>query len=195
MKTYIVKDTMEAFLESTNGETYFLGLLTEASVTRNISQESIKAGINSKVIGVVQNDDGMEVSVTTGIYYKNFMEIPTGSKFANSAALAVQDVTVDAEGLVTATEKTVTGDFLELTAGAFAKNCKLQLKTIAYDPDTNEVVADIYWIFPKATPSSNFEQAFGMGVNNVQTIGFTPQVDKATDSYGQYIIAPRVIGE
>lgn len=189
-KVYLLKDTLEVFAKNEDKH-YFFGLTTEGSVRKNVSQELIRAGLNSKVVGVLQVDDGMEVSVTTGLYYKDLFELQTGTEFKDVTELEVQKVVEDEDGTITVTPDQVTGEVLELEAGAFGKNVELQLHTIAVDPETNEVVCDIYWIFPNCTPDGNLEQVFGMGTNNVQTINFTPKVPRGETSYGQYIIVPR----
>lgn len=189
-KTYIVKDTMEAFFDSANKKKYFLGLTTEASIARKMNQELLKAGIGSKVVGVLNEDDGWEVNVTTGIFYEDLVEMQIGTEFTSVTDLSVQEVAEEEDGTITATPKTVSGNALELEAGAFPKNGQLQLHTIAYDPQDNIKVADIYYIFHKAAPDGNFSQTFGMGKNNIQEVKFTPLVPKGKTSYGTYVIVP-----
>ncbi len=190
MKTYIVKDTLEAYIESTNGESYFYGLTTEGSITRNMSQEIIKAGIGSKVIGTLNEEDGYDIAITTGLFYEDTIEIQTGEKFKSASDLKVQKITEGEDGTVTASETTVAGNALELEVGSIPKNAALQLRTIAYDPDDQVVVAEIYWIFDKVSPSGEFTQSYGMGTNNVQELSFKALVPKGKSSYGRYVIVP-----
>ena len=193
MKQYIVKDTCEVFIDSDNGNTYFYGLTTESSIVRNMTQELIKAGIGSKVVGIISESDGYDISVTTGLFYEDTIEIQIGEEFTSVEDLKVQDIVESELGVITATPKTVTGNAIELEASAVPKNAKLQLRTVAYDPQENQIVADIYWIFDKVAPSGEFTHAFGMGTNNVQELGFKALVPQGKTSYGRYCIVPRVV--
>ena len=190
MKRYIVHDVLEAYIEDMETqESYFLGWTTEGNVTRTINQEPIRAGIYNKVVGVIQTDEGMEFSVTTGVHYQEVMEMQMNSKFEAVTDLTVMDISESADGAFTATEKTVSGEVMDLKAKNLPKNYKVQLRSIAYDPDSGEEVADIYWIFDKAKPNGSLEEAFTAGQNKVQTIDFTALV--AGDSYGKYAIVPK----
>lgn len=188
-KRYIVHDTLEAYL--VGGEkAYFFGWTTDGNVTRSITQEEIKGGIYNKTIAVLQTNDGMNFSVTTAIHHEEIMEIQMGSEFEDKET-TIQKVTQERDGTFTATEETVTGTVMDLKADKLPRNYKVQLRTIAYDPDTNEEVADIYWIFDKATPDGNLNEVFSAGTNKTQEISFIAQTPIGSDSYGQYVIVPR----
>lgn len=189
MKHYIIKDTLEAYLQ-VGEESYFYGLTTDASITRNMSQEMIKAGIGSKIVGTISEEEGFDISITTGLYYADTLGIQMGQKSTPVTDVEIQDVSEDAEGVVTAATKNVKGDAIEFIAGSTPKNAKLQLRTVAYDPDTNEIVADIFYIFDRVSPSGEFTHSFGMGTNNVQEIAFKTLIPKGSNSYGRYVIAP-----
>lgn len=191
MKKYIVHDVLEAFIiDKETDESYFFGWTTEGNVSRTINQEPIRAGIYNKVVGVIQTDEGMEFSVTTGVHYQEAMELQMNSKFESVTDLTVMEVSQGVDGSFTATEKTVSGEVMDLKAKNLPKNYKVQLRSIAYDPDSNEEVADIYWIFEKARPNGSLEESFVAGSNKIQTIDFTAMV--AGDSYGQYAIVPKI---
>lgn len=85
----------------------------------------------------------------------------------------------------------VTADVLNLESDKFPKNYTVQLHGIAYDADTNEVVADVYWIFDKALPNGAFTANYGMGENKTDEITFTAQVPIGSNSYGKYVVVPR----
>lgn len=192
-RTYLIQDTLEAYIKDSDDNTYFYGLTTEGSVSRNMTQELIKAGIGSKVIGTMNEEDGYDISVTTGIHYKDVIELQTGGQFESVTDIEVVEVKEDPDtGAVTATPKTVAGDVLELETGSIPKYSELQLRTVAYDPETNEVVADIYYIFDRVSPQGEFEHSFGMGDNNVQDVSFQALVPTGKESYGRYVIVPRV---
>lgn len=188
---YLVKDVLEAFFESTNGKDYFIGLSTESSISRAMTQELIKAGINSKTVAVLQQDDGWSAEITTGLFYEDIAEIELGGEYKAVTDLTIEEPVEGEDGTVTTTPKTVSGNAIELEAGNFPKSGKLTLHTIAYDPDTNEVKADLYYILYKAQPDGNFTQSFGMG-NNPQTLAFSALVPKGKTSYGVFCIVPRV---
>lgn len=189
MKHYIVKDTLEAFLTVGEKE-YFYGLTTAGSVTRNMTQENIQAGLGGKIVGVISEEEGFDISVTTGVYYADTIELQMGEVMGAVEDIKIQKVTEDEEGLVTAEEITVAGDAMELTAGAAPKNAKLQLRTLAYDSETNEVVAEIFYIFDKVAPAGEFTHDFGMGTNNIQDITLKALIPKGKKSYGRYVIVP-----
>lgn len=191
MKQYLVQDVLEAYIESTNGKNYFYGLTTEASITRNMTQELIKAGIGSKVVGTLNQSDGYTVAITTGLYYEDTVELQIGEEFKAVTDVEIQKVAEAEDGTITATPETVAGNAIELESTAIPKNAKLQLRTIAYDPETQEVVAEIFWIFDKVSPAGEFTQTFGMGQNNVQEVTFNALVPKGKTSYGRYVIVPK----
>lgn len=191
MKQYLVKDTLEAYIESTNGKSYFYGLTTESSITRNMTQELIKAGIGSKVVGTLNESDGYTIAVTTGLFYEDTFEILIGEEFKSVTDVEIQKVVEAEDGTITATPETVSGNAIELESTAIPKNAKLQLRTIAYDPETQEIVAEIFWIFDKVSPAGEFTQTFGMGQNNVQEVTFNALVPNGKTSYGRYIIVPK----
>ena len=165
-------------------------MTTNGNINKTVSQELIRAGIGNKVVAVLSTDNEMTFSITTGLHYHEIYEIQSGEKFAESAEIEVQDVSIDASGVVTTTPKTVTGDVLEFKADSFPKNHSVQLRTIVYDPDTNEVVADMYFIFDRALPDGALAEAFEAG-NKTSEINFTAMVD-SEGNYAKCVIVPRV---
>lgn len=84
-----------------------------------------------------------------------------------------------------------TASVLDLNVEEFPKPHKVQLHTIAYDPDTEEVVADLYWIFDKARPDGNLSAAYSAGENQSDTITFNCEVPTGSKSYGKYVVVPK----
>lgn len=80
---------------------------------------------------------------------------------------------------------------LDLNAESFPVNQEVVLHTIAYDPETNEVVADVYYEFPKALPDGNYKEAAKAGTNNEIAVAFTAQLPMGSKSYGKYIVVDR----
>lgn len=190
MKSYLIHDTLEAFLKA-DTDLYFFGMTTNGNINKAVNQEQIRAGIGNNVVAIMSTENEMDFSITVGLHYHEIYEIQSGQKFQDAVIDAtIQDVTVDeATGEVTATETTVTGDVLDFKADSFPKNYFVQLKTIVYDPDTNEVVADLYFIFDKALPDGALSEAFEAS-NKTSEINFMAQVDGA-GNYSKVIVVPR----
>jgi len=196
MNKYIVHDVLEAYVkDEENSKEYFFGITTGSNVTKNVTQELLRGGIGNKTYGVLRSDDGMEFSITTGLHYKDIYEIQTGNVFEDASTatdLTIYEIEEASDGTITATEKTITaGEVLDFDVEKLPKNMHVQLHTIAFDKDTNEVVADLYYIFPKASPDGNLSEEFGAATNQTQEIRFTPLIPTGSTSYGKYIIIPR----
>lgn len=189
MKSYLIHDTLEAFLK-TDDDLYFFGMTTNGNINKAVNQEKIRAGIGNKIAAILSTDNEMDFSITTGLHYHEVYEIQSGQKFESSEDITINDVKVGEDDTITATEKTVAGDVLDFKADSFPKNHHVQLRTIVYDPDTNEIVADMYFIFEKALPSGALSEAFS-STNKTSEIAFSTMVD-ADGNYGKCIIVPRV---
>lgn len=86
----------------------------------------------------------------------------------------------------------VTGEILDLNSEVFPKNHRVTLHTIGYDPDTNAVMCDIYWVFEKCLPNGEIGANYKGGDLQTDTITFTAQLPLGEKSYGKYIVVPRV---
>lgn len=193
MKTYFVRDTLEAYYNPNNRciAPYFLGLTTEGRISRETSIEKIHGGLHNQVIAISEVDEGMTIGIDTALFYADDMELKFGQR-ADKKKATIRDVQLQEDGSFTDEELEVEGNVLDLEAGAFAQNGYLQLHTVAYDAEKGDkIVADIYYIFPNVKPSSSFDQTFSMGDNTTQSIEFTPQVMRSEKSYGKYIVVPR----
>jgi hypothetical protein len=90
-------------------------------------------------------------------------------------------------------EEAQTGaNILDLNAEEFPKPHKVQLHTIAYDPDTEEIVADLYWVFSKARPDGNIAAGYTSGQNQQDIIKFACETPIGSSSYGKYVVVLRV---
>lgn len=191
MKPYLIHDVCEAYLKVDNN-LYFLGMTTGANINKSVNQEKIYAGIGDKTVAVVQTRNEMDFTITTGLHYHEIYEIQSGQKFRTVSE--ADDVTIDvievgADGTITATPTKIAGEVLDFKADSFPVNHHVQLRTIVYDPDTNKVVADLYFLFKKALPSGALAEAFQAG-NKTSEISFTALVDE-DGNYGQVIVVPR----
>lgn len=190
-KKYLVHDTMEVYLKDlATQKERFLGLTTQANITRSIDSEKIKAGIGNKVVATLLTDNGYEFTVATGIHLQDVYEIQTGKDFTPSSDIEIYDI-AESDGVVTATPKTVTGEELELTADNLPHAYEVQLKTVAKDPDTQKTVADIIYQFYKATPDGNLNDVYQAGTNQTQEIKFIAQVPVDGNSYGRMLVIPK----
>ena len=89
-------------------------------------------------------------------------------------------------------EAQLAASVLDLNAEEFPKPHKVQLHTIAYDPNTEQIVADLYWIFDKARPDGNLSAAYEAGNNQQDTITFNCETPIGSKSYGKYVVVPRI---
>lgn len=191
MKAYLIHDVCEAYLK-VDSDLYFFGVTTNVNVNKSVNQEKIYAGIGNKMVAVVQTQNEMDFTITTGLHYNEVYEIQSGQKFrevTEADNILIDTIEVGADGTITATPTQITGEVLDFKADSFPVNHHVQLRTIVYDPDTNKVVADLYFLFKKALPSGALAEAFQAG-NKTTEIAFSALVDE-DGNYGQVIIVPR----
>jgi len=86
-------------------------------------------------------------------------------------------------------EKAVTGDVLDLDIEEIPKVHGITLHTIAYDPDTNEILADLYFKFTKVVNDGSLSLALAGATNSVTEIN--AKVLPSAGSFGQYIVVDR----
>jgi hypothetical protein len=110
-------------------------------------------------------------------------------------ALSVKEVTVtggtDGDTYTVIYPISVTGSILSLDSKAFPKNYYVELHTIGFNVETNEVACDIYWIFEKALPNGSLTKAYEAGKNSGDDIEFTAQLPAGSNEYGKYVVVPR----
>ena len=190
MKKYVIHDVLEAYAKEGDSD-YFFGLTTAANINKTITQEILRAGIGNKAFYVINMDGDFTFDITAGLHYQEVYEMQTGQKFEASSEITYHKIEEGVNGEVTvAEETTAAGEVLEFEAGSFPKSMHVQLRTIAYDVDTQEKAADILYVFPKAVPDGNINEAFGAGANKTTDITFTALVPTGKTSYGQMIIIP-----
>lgn len=187
---YLLRDVLEVYVKDLEGNEYFFGLTTNSNVSRSATKTLIKGGIGAPVVATLSVDDGFEITVDSALYTSELLELRLGGTF-DPRNISIIDASIDENGLTVATPKEVKGNVIDLEFGMFPKAVELQLHTVAYDRNTNEIAADVYWSFYKAIPDANFEQSFNMDENNTQSVVFTAMKADGVDMYGQYIIVPR----
>lgn len=113
--------------------------------------------------------------------------------------IAVKDVTVAEPALfikdgemykVLYTKENTEVEILDLAVNGFPKSYYVELHTIGYNPKTNKVAVDAYWVFPNAMPDGAIKGDVGGGNNSGDEMSFTAMANG--DSYGEYIVIPRV---
>lgn len=112
-----------------------------------------------------------------------------------SATFATSTVTVASaggtltEGIVSY-QKASTGDVLEFNADSYPKVHGITIHTIAYDPDTNEVVSDLYFTFDKVVGDGALSMALTGATNSITEISARVLPD-VTGLFGKYIVVDR----
>lgn len=85
----------------------------------------------------------------------------------------------------------VTADALLLDSKKFPTNYALELHTIAYDVDTNDIVADVYWAFNKVSANGALNAQYDAGKNNGDDIEFSVSLPMGSTEYGYYAVVPK----
>lgn len=88
-------------------------------------------------------------------------------------------------------ETTADVNVLDFNADKFPSVVHVQLHGIAYDPDTNQIVADIYYDFKKAQPDGSVDRTYSAGSNTNDVINFST-IEDENGNYGEYYVVPRV---
>jgi hypothetical protein len=87
-------------------------------------------------------------------------------------------------------EASSTVQVLDLAVDSFPTNYEVKLIGIAYQPMSNVVVADFYYLISNAVPDGAIDRTYEAGSNSNNPITFTA-MDDGTGSYGKYIVAKR----
>lgn len=82
-------------------------------------------------------------------------------------------------------------EILTLDSKLFPTNYYVELHTIAYNVNTNQVTSDIFWQFYKALPDGGLKAQYDAGKNNGDEINFKAQLPVGSSEYGQYVVVPR----
>jgi len=88
-------------------------------------------------------------------------------------------------------DTSVTGDITDLDAASFPKSFKLYSHGIAYNPDTNVIVSDIYLVLNAGVPDGSINGAFEAGKESLLPIIFQLLTPINSSSFGSYINVPR----
>lgn len=150
-----------------------------------------------KGLVVAENGGTLEVTITgtpvgTTVYVRN------AKGEVESATVATKKVTIPTghaakDEIVSVTyQAQVTGNIVELDAEKFAEAFTVEYHTIAYDPDTNKVVKDIYIQLDHAVPSDEFEMSLENGSPIAPEVNFECMAAPNSTSIGRIIEVDRV---
>lgn len=154
--------------------------------------------VNDKEVVVTRVES---ICKTEGVTEVTLEGTPNGDVTINgetfTPASKVVDLTgkqdlIDADEVIVIYEESVTGDSIEFDAEKFSKNVRLELQTIAYDLNTNEVDSDLYFIFPKASISDEFSLSFEAGSVITPELTFDILQPRCGSAMGEMIRVPRV---
>lgn len=86
-----------------------------------------------------------------------------------------------------------TGDVLDFESDVYPKVHGITIKTIAYDVDTNDILADIYFVFNRVLGDGAFDLALTGATNSVTeiTARVLPEKTGTKNLFGQYIVVDR----
>ena len=189
---YILKSEKEINLTVKNA---FFDLEWLAMTQGETIQEETKVKVFDREHGLIVDDTnkvtlkGKPVSDVTfynkkGLTYKIAVStdgtytIPTAFAAAKDKLTAVYQI-----------EKV--GRRLAIKASKFSERYEVEYRTIAYNPDTEEVYSDIYIQFPNVSPSGEFEMSLENGNSLAPGMKFEALADTDTDEMAVVIEASR----
>jgi hypothetical protein len=149
-----------------------------------------------KGLAVTDNAGVLEVTITgtpvgTVAYVRNAKGEVEESAVATNV-VAIPDGHAVAGELVSITyQASITGNIVELDTEKFAEAFVLEYHTIAYDPDTNKVVKDIYIQLDHVVPQDEFEMSLENGSAIAPEVNFECLNAPNTTSIGRIVEVAR----
>lgn len=171
---YFIEDSAgESFTEDTSANVW-----THEEVTFVLATSDAEADIDGTPL-----NDIVKVQDSQGNLYP--------ATFATGTVTVTGGADLAGKKGIVSYQTAVTGNVLEFKTDSYPKVHGITLQTIAYDVDTNEVVADLYF---------NFERVLGDGSLSLALSGATNSVAEITarvlptngNLFGKYIVVPRV---
>ena len=83
------------------------------------------------------------------------------------------------------------GEKISIDATKYSTKYAVEMRTIAYDPTTATVGADIYFIFPETIPSGEFDISLENGTVYTPELSFSVMSPIGSDEMGEIAIIPR----
>jgi len=106
-------------------------------------------------------------------------------------AIDVSKVAKDGETVQVSYQKEITGRTVILDATKFADSYEVEYKTIEYDTETNEVVRDIYFLFPNAVPAGEYELNLENGEAYTPELDFNAMTESGSNEIGRVVEVDR----
>lgn len=170
----------------------FLSLTQGVAIDKDGSATVYKT---EKGLTVVDNAGDLEVTIDnntiTSVHVRNAkgeLEVAT----AATGKVTVPDGHAAVGEIVSVTyPEEITGDIVELDGEKFAEAFTLEYHTIAYDPDTNKVVKDIYIQLDHVVPNDEFEMSLENGSAIAPEVNFECMAAPNSTSIGRIIEVDR----
>ena len=172
----------------------FLALTQGVEVEKGESATIYKT---EKGLQVADNAGTLEVPITGtpvgGTVYVRNVAGETEAATATTGKVTVPTGHAAAGDLVMVTyQEAVTGDIVQLDAEKFAEAYEVEYHTIAYDPDTNKVVKDIYIQLDHVIPVDEFELALENGTPIAPEVNFECLTAPNSTRIGRIVEVDRV---
>lgn len=115
---------------------------------------------------------------------------------ATSGIVEILDEDIkDGDEVDVAYHKAIEGETVVIDSSKFSRNYKVVYRTIVYSVETDSVVADLYFIFPNASPSGEFDMSLENGEAYTPELNFSVKSEKNSSELGRIVQVPRVNGE
>jgi len=169
------------FIEDATGDTFTSG---ESVNVWDYEQGNAVLDTTDATVAITGTpvDDIVKVQDSKGKFYPATYTTSTVT-IAGGAALAGQVVTVSYK-------KAVTGDVLEFRTDNYPKVHGITLRTIAYDPDTNEIVSDLYFVFDRVLGDGALSLGLAGATNSITEIS-ARVLPTNGNLFGKYIVVDR----
>lgn len=149
-----------------------------------------------KGLTVADNAGTLEVTIenttATTVHVRNAKgEVEEATSATGTVTVPVGHA-VEGEIVSVTYQESVTGDIVELDSEKFAEAFTLEYHTIAYDPDTNKVVKDIYIQLDHVIPNDEFELSLENGTAVAPEVNFECLAAPNSTSIGRIMEVDRV---
>ncbi len=170
------------------------------SLTQGVSIDegkSVTVKKTEKDLVVTDNAGSLEVTITgtpdgTTAYVRNTKGQIEEATIATNVVTVPEGHAVAGERVSVTYDSTITGDVVELDGEKFAEAYELEYHTIAYDPDTNAVVKDIYIQLDHVIPIDEFELSLENGTAIAPEVNFECLNAPNSTSIGRIVEVDRV---
>lgn len=175
------------FLEDASGNTFSedeaVNVATYENVPFTDSTGDAIATITGTPVGdlvQVQGSNGKNYPATHATGTVTVLDANGASELIGKTATVIYDVSA-------------TGDVLDFESDVYPKVHGITIKTIAYDVETNDILADIYFVFNRVLGDGAFDLALTGATNSVTeiTARVLPEKVGTQNLFGKYIVVDR----